>query len=66
MKKEELKELYLLLEELNEFFHQPENYLSSEKTNEFAKKIYPDINKMYYETVWDSLPKDLQDELENR
>ena len=66
MKRDDLRDLYILLEELNDFFHQPDNYSSVEQVQRFAKKIYPDISKMYYETVWKSLPKDVQEELVNR
>lgn len=66
MEREELKDLYLLLEELNDFFHQPENFKDSADIERFATKIYPGLKEMYYETVWSWLPKDLQEELENR
>ena len=65
MNRDEIKRLYLMLEELNDFFHQPDNF-SSEKVQEFAERIYPEIKEMYYETVWNQLPTDLRDELENR
>lgn len=64
--REKLKELYLLLEDLNDFFHQPDNYATTSQVAEYAEKIYPDIKRMYYDIVWDMLPKDLQEELENR
>jgi len=66
MKKNDLKDLYMLLEELNDFFHQPDNYSSIEQVSRFAKKMYPEISKMYYETIWEMLPKELQEDIENR
>ena len=64
MKRAEMKALYLMLGELNDFFHQPDNF-TTDRTRDFAKRIYPEIKKMYYETVWEDLPADLRDELEN-
>ena len=61
----ELKKLYYLLEELNDFFHQEDNYLNKEKAKSFAKDKYPLINEMYYNIVWDWLPDKVKNGLTN-
>ena len=66
MTRDELKRLFLLLEELNDFFHQPMNLEDPQALQAFAERVYPEIRSMYYETVWNALPKDMQLELENR
>ena len=63
---EEAKEVFLLLEKLNDFLHQPMNYETKEQFESFADAIYPDIRKAYYKTVWNWLPKKDQTEIENR
>jgi hypothetical protein len=63
---DEVKEIFLLLEELQRFLHQPMNYQSKEDFEKFVHNIYPDVHKSYYETVWNWLPQDIQSELEER
>lgn len=63
---EELRKLYLVLEKLNDFFHQPDNYSEVEKVQQFAKDIYPELHEMYYGVVWQMLPDDLKEELSDR
>ena len=52
---DEVVEVLKLLESLNSFFHEPMKYENSELTISFAQSIYPQINKAYYETVWNWL-----------
>lgn len=66
MTRDELKRLFLLLEELNGFFHQPMHLEDPKEVRAFAERVYPEIRRMYYETVWNALPKDMQSELETR
>ncbi len=66
MEQVDLKRLYSLLEELNDFFHQPENFKNLDNIERFAIQIYPEIKEMYYNTVWSWLPQELQDEFESR
>ena len=63
---EEAKEVFLLLEKLNGFLHQELNYQSKEDFQKFAKSIYPEIRKGYYDTVWNWLPNKVQAEIEDR
>jgi hypothetical protein len=62
----EAREVFLLLEKLNSFLHNENNYQSQEDFKNFAKEIYPEIRKAYYKTTWNWLPKAVQEEIENR
>jgi ethanolamine utilization cobalamin adenosyltransferase len=48
---DELLNIYDLLEELNELFHQPLNYEDQEHVCKFADKNYQRIHELYYNTV---------------
>lgn len=60
---EEIIEIFYLLEELNDFFHDPSKYSDKEAVERFITEKYPSINKGYYKTVWNWLPKDVQDKI---
>lgn len=60
---EEVKKVYLLLEDLNDFFHQKENYSDIEK---FADQNYKRIHECYYEVIWNWLPKDVKEDILSR
>jgi len=62
----EVKEVFELLEEINQLFHQPLNHKDLEAVEMFAKSNYPAIKKLYYETVWNWLPKDEQEYYDKR
>ena len=59
----EIEEIYYLLEELNDFFHDPNKYSEGKKLDDFVLKVYPSINKAYYNTVWNWLPKEVRDNI---
>ena len=67
---DEVKRLFLLLEELNAFFHQPMHYPDVEAVKTFLgnqeRGAYKDIHDMYYNVVWNWLPSDVQEEIHNR
>ena len=60
---DEVKRVYLLIEKLHEFFHQPMNY---ENTEAFAGKNYQEIKELYYNVVWGWLPDDVKRDIEER
>lgn len=62
VEKSDLLMLYSLMEELNRFFHNEENY---ESVHEFADKNYKNISKSYYEVLWNWLPSDERERIEN-
>lgn len=59
---DEIKKVYLLLEDLNDFFHQEKNYSN---VKEFADQNYERIHDCYYKTVWEWFPKDIQEKLQD-
>lgn len=59
---EEAKKVYTLLEDLNDFFHQEENYSN---IKEFADQNYQRIHECYYKTVWNWLPESIKEDIEN-
>ena len=63
---EEAKEVFVLLEEMNAFLHQPMHFDDSPQVAEFAARIYPDLRRVFYDVVWKWLPPDVQQEIENR
>lgn len=52
-----IKELWLLLETLNDIFHDPDKFCDSNVILNFQKDFYPIIHKMYYDTLWNSLTR---------
>ena len=64
---DEVKKLFLLLENLNSFFHDPEKYGDVQRVKTFVESgMYKQLHAAYYDTVWNWLPKDTQDEILNR
>lgn len=61
----EVVELFQLMERLNHFFHQPLHFETKESVEEFARSVYPDIHKAYYETIWGWLPKSERERIES-
>ena len=60
---DEVKKVYLLLEDLNDFFHQREQYSGVE---EFADQNYERIHDCYYKIVWNWLPEDEKEKIQSR
>ena len=64
VKVDEIRRVFSLLEDINGLFHQPMKYQDMEYVSQFAEKKYPEIKELYYKTVWDWLPEDIQEEIE--
>lgn len=62
----EATEVFLLFEKLNNYFHNEKNYQTVSEFRAFSKSIYPEIRKAYYDTTWEWLPKEVQEEIEER
>ena len=63
----EVVQIFLLLEKLNSFFHQPLNYQDAEDVKAFIEAdVYNMISKSYYDVVWSWLPPHIQREMEER
>lgn len=63
---DEIKEVFELLEKINDLFHQPLSYRETEIVENFANSNYQEIKKLYYDTVWKWLPEEEQKLYENR
>ena len=59
----EVQRVHALLEEMNQFFHNPTHYVDVEK---FGAANYPEIRALYYDVVRNWLPEDIQRENESR
>ncbi|ULJ62268.1 hypothetical protein MIS46_09935 [Wielerella bovis] len=53
--KEDIFEIYILLDKLIETFRQNENIQDNKLLCEFIDEYFPLISKLYYETVWNAL-----------
>lgn len=62
----EVKEIFLLLEKLQDFMHQPMNFETQDHFQEFVYSVYPEVKDAYYNKVWGWLPEEAQKEIEER
>ncbi|GGQ02505.1 hypothetical protein [Shewanella ulleungensis] len=60
---DEVLRVFRFLENSNELFHQPMRYEDKDIVQKFAKDNYPEIRELYYRTIWNKLPKYIQDEI---
>jgi len=64
---DEVIEVFLFLEELNSFFHDPEKYGNQAKLLRYIENgMYDKLHTAYYETVWNWLPEEVQKQIEDR
>jgi len=61
---DDLIEIYLLIEEINDLFHQPLKYSDAELVSNFADTHYPQIKRIYYEVLWEYLPEEYRHSIE--
>lgn len=55
LNKEDIMEIYLLMDKLNEIFHDPERSGDVNVIQKFGDIYYPIIHKLYYKTLWNAL-----------
>ena len=55
LNKEDIMEIYLLMDKLNEIFHDPSRSEDINIIKKFGDAYYPIIHKLYYKTLWDAL-----------
>ena len=55
LNKEDIMEIYLLIDKLNEIFHDPSRSEDINIIKKFGDAYYPIIHKLYYKTLWDAL-----------
>ena len=64
---DEVKQLFLFLEELVGFFHQPMKYGDQAKVIDYVENgMYDKRHAAYYNIVWNWLPPAIQKEIEDR
>ncbi|MCX2961650.1 hypothetical protein [Rodentibacter caecimuris] len=54
----DILKIYLLLDKLNEIFHDECRTRDLKIISSFAENYYPTIHNLYYETVWNALTID--------
>ncbi len=57
---EEAVRVFKLMEEINAFFHQRENYNDVYK---FGDEYYGEIREVYYDVIWNWFPSAIQKEI---
>ena len=57
---EDIKDIWILLEILNDIFHDPDKFNDKTIINQFQINYYPLIHKLYYFTIWDKLTDEQQ------
>ena len=55
LNKEDIMEIYLLMDKLNEIFHDPSRSEDINIIKKFGDAYYPIIHKLYYKTLWNAL-----------
>ena len=55
LNKEDIMEIYLLMDKLNEIFHDPSRSEDIDTIKKFGDKYYLIIHKLYYKTLWNAL-----------
>ncbi|QEY25356.1 hypothetical protein [Neisseria zalophi] len=63
LNRDEIMEIYLLIEELNDIFHDPDRFGNINIIQKFGDEYYPTIHKLYYETLWNALTIDQRKEI---
>ena len=63
---DEVLKIFNLMENANELFHQQMSYRDTEIVEKFAKENYPMISELYYKTLWDKLPEEIQEKIMER
>ena len=58
--------MFLFLEDLNAFFHQPMHYEELGQVEQYIDEMYPNLHRMFYDVIWNWLPPDVQKEIEDR
>ena len=55
LNKDNIMEIYMLMDKLNEIFHDPDRSGDITIIQKFGDEYYPIIHKLYYETLWNAL-----------
>ncbi|WP_061248758.1 hypothetical protein [Leptospira alstonii] len=60
----EVKRLFEFLESVHHWMHQPLYYQSPELVEKFVRENYTAVKELYYDVVWNWLPQDIRNEIE--
>ncbi|EKR74518.1 hypothetical protein [Leptospira noguchii] len=61
---DEVKRVFKFLENVHNCMHQPLFYQNSEFVEKFVKENYIEAKELYYHVIWNWLPKEIQNEIE--
>ena len=59
----DVMEIYLLMDKLNEIFHDPDRSGDINIVQKFGDEYYPLIHKLYYKTLWNALTLEQRKEI---
>ncbi|WP_323756666.1 hypothetical protein [Roseivirga sp.] len=62
VEEKDLKDLFYLMQEINDFFHNEINY---EDVHKFGRKHYKQINHCFYRVLWEWLLEDEKKKIED-
>lgn len=65
IKTDEAVRIFKLLEDMNDLFHQPMKYKNAEVVEQFSLENYDEIKDLYYNVVWNWLPLEIRNKIEN-
>lgn len=66
LNRKDIMEIYLLLDKLNEIFHDPDRSRDVKIIQKFKDEYYPIINKLYTTTLWNALSVEQQKEIKHK
>ncbi len=63
---DEARRVLDLLEKVNDLFHQPMKFKDAVQVEAFANENYQEIRLLYYDVVWDWMPEDVKEDIQNQ
>ena len=66
IKLDEVCRVFDFLEKAQDFMHQPEKYNNQTIVKKFVEENYSEVKELYYDVVWNWLPNEKQQEIEER
>ncbi len=66
IKIEEVRRVFYFLEKVHDLMHQPEKFQNNDIVKAFVEENYNEVKALYYDVVWNWLPREKQKEIEER
>jgi hypothetical protein len=63
---DEVLRVFEFLEAANDLLHQPLKYRDAQQVEKFASEHYQQLKELYYDVVWNWIPEEVREELEER